>query len=68
MPRLTTESGASPAGADAGRRSGKRDRLLAAVYYYFKTKDDIIAAVLDAHIKASEQEIGSLERHRTPAA
>jgi TetR/AcrR family transcriptional regulator, transcriptional repressor for nem operon len=38
------------------------------VYYYFKTKDDIIAAVVDAHIKAIAQEIGSLERHRTPAA
>jgi TetR/AcrR family transcriptional regulator, transcriptional repressor for nem operon len=38
------------------------------VYYYFKTKDDIIAAVIDAHIKAIEQEIGSLDRHRTPAA
>jgi AcrR family transcriptional regulator len=91
-----TDSGSSPAGADAGRRPGKRDRLLAAacelfyehgverttlaeiagqaevplgnVYYYFKTKDDIIAAVVDAHIKAIEQKINSLERYSTPAA
>jgi AcrR family transcriptional regulator len=38
------------------------------VYYYFKTKGDVIAAVVDAHVKAIEQEIGSLERYRTPAA
>jgi AcrR family transcriptional regulator len=91
-----TDSGSSPAGADAGRRPGKRDRLLAAacqlfyqqgaerttlaeiarqaevplgnVYYYFKTKGDIIAAVADAHVKAIEQEIDSLERYRTPAS
>jgi AcrR family transcriptional regulator len=91
-----TDSGSSPAGAEAGRRPGKRDRLLAAacelfyehgverttlaeiagqaevplgnVYYYFKTKDDIIAAVIHAHIKAIEQKIGSLERYSTPAA
>ncbi len=91
-----TDSGSSPAGADAGRRPGKRDRLLAAacqlfyqqgverttlaeiarqaevplgnVYYYFKTKGDIIAAVVDAHVKAIEQEIDSMERYRTPAS
>ena len=91
-----TDSGSSSAGADAGRRPGKRDRLLAAacqlfyeqgvertplaeiasqaevplgnVYYYFKTKGDIIAAVVDAHVKAIEQQIESLERYRTPAS
>src|SRR5262245_28787942 len=38
------------------------------VYYYYKTKDDIIAAVVDAQVHTIEQTIASLERHRSPAA
>jgi TetR/AcrR family transcriptional regulator, transcriptional repressor for nem operon len=39
------------------------------VYYYFKTKDDIIAAVIDSHASDIRAKIASLERqHRTPRA
>ncbi len=37
------------------------------VYYYFKTKDEIIAAVLDGHAGRIETALAALERrHRTP--
>ncbi len=39
------------------------------VYYYFKTKDEIIAAVIDSRVDGIRAEIASLERrHRTPKA
>jgi AcrR family transcriptional regulator len=39
------------------------------VYYYFKTKDDIIGAVVRAHGEGLESTLGDLERrHRTPEA
>src|SRR3954471_13214863 len=39
------------------------------VYYYFKTKDDIIAAVVRAHGEGLESTLGDLERrHRGPEA
>jgi AcrR family transcriptional regulator len=39
------------------------------VYYYFKTKDDIVAAVVHAHVAGIESTIGGLERrHRSPKA
>jgi AcrR family transcriptional regulator len=39
------------------------------VYYYFKTKDDIIAAVVDSHRGDVETAIAAIdEHHRTPAA
>jgi TetR/AcrR family transcriptional repressor of nem operon len=79
----------------AGRRPGKRERLVAAasqllhqqgiekttlveiaqsadvpagnVYYYYKTKDEIITAVIDAHIRRVEETLASIDaRHRTP--
>jgi AcrR family transcriptional regulator len=93
-----TEAGTErPAETTAGRRPGKRERLLAAavellhqegverttladiahraevpaggVYYYFKTKDDVVAAVVQAHaqnVRASLERIES--RHRSPKA
>jgi AcrR family transcriptional regulator len=44
------------------------DVPLGNVYYYFKTKDDIIAAVVDTQVGFIEQTIASLERHRSPTA
>jgi AcrR family transcriptional regulator len=39
------------------------------VYYYFKTKDDIIGAVVRAHADGLESTLGELERrHRSPKA
>ena len=38
------------------------------VYYYFKTKDDLVAAVIDAHAAEIRTRLGALERHRTPKA
>jgi TetR/AcrR family transcriptional regulator, transcriptional repressor for nem operon len=38
------------------------------VYYYFKTKDDLIDAAIDAHVTEIESMLASLERHRTPRA
>ena len=38
------------------------------VYYYFKTKDEIVNAVLDCHTSDIRAMLASLERHRTPQA
>lgn len=39
------------------------------VYYYFKTKDEIVAAVIDAHLEDIERMIAAVEeRHRAPRA
>lgn len=39
------------------------------VYYYFKTKDDIIAAVVEARVRQIESAIAALDRrHRSPKA
>jgi AcrR family transcriptional regulator len=38
------------------------------VYYYFKTKDELIAAVIEAHAEDARGRLASLERHRTPKA
>jgi TetR/AcrR family transcriptional regulator, transcriptional repressor for nem operon len=79
----------------AGRRPGKRERLIAAamqlvhqqgierttladiakaadvpvgnVYYYFKTKDEVIAAVIEAHAQQTRTILASIDtRHRSP--
>jgi len=45
------------------------DVPLGNVYYYFKTKDDIVAAVVHAHVHQSELATAELElRHRSPRA
>jgi TetR/AcrR family transcriptional regulator, transcriptional repressor for nem operon len=37
------------------------------VYYYFKTKDDIIAAVIEAHVQQSKAALASIgSTHRSP--
>ena len=38
------------------------------VYYYFKTKDELVAAAIDGHAQDVRAMLGSLERHRTPQA
>ena len=81
--------------AAAGRRPGKRERLVAAatqllhqqgaerttladiakvadvpvgnVYYYFKTKDDVIAAVIEAHAQQITTTLAFIDaHHRSP--
>src|SRR5262245_58880832 len=38
------------------------------VYYYFKTKDDLVEAAIDAHADEIQSTLARFERHRTPAA
>jgi TetR/AcrR family transcriptional regulator, transcriptional repressor for nem operon len=38
------------------------------VYYYFKTKDDLVAAAIDGHARDVQAALRSLEGHRTPQA
>src|SRR5919204_5315695 len=38
------------------------------VYYYFKTKDELVAAAIDRHAQDIRALLSSLERHRTPQA
>ena len=38
------------------------------VYYYFKTKDELVEAVVDRHVRELRAMLASLERHRTPQA
>ena len=38
------------------------------VYYYFKTKDELVAAAIDGHGQDVHAVLRSLERHRTPQA
>ena len=38
------------------------------VYYYFKTKDELIAAAIDAHAQDIRETLRSLDHHRTPKA
>jgi TetR/AcrR family transcriptional regulator, transcriptional repressor for nem operon len=38
------------------------------VYYYFKTKDELIEAAIDAHADHIQTVLGGFERHGTPGA
>jgi TetR/AcrR family transcriptional regulator, transcriptional repressor for nem operon len=38
------------------------------VYYYFKTKDELIAAVIDSYVQEARVLLERLERHRSPQA
>jgi hypothetical protein len=56
-----------------GRGSGKRERLVEGAQgswnvYYFKTKDQLVEATLEAHADAMREMLRSAERHRTPRA
>jgi AcrR family transcriptional regulator len=38
------------------------------VYYYFKTKDELVQAAIDAHAQDIQTLLASFDRHRTPKA
>ncbi len=38
------------------------------VFYYFKTKDELVAAAVQRHAEAIQAMLASLERHRSPQA
>jgi TetR/AcrR family transcriptional repressor of nem operon len=38
------------------------------VYYYFKTKDQLVEAVIEAHARAIREVLDSFDSHRTPKA
>jgi TetR/AcrR family transcriptional regulator, transcriptional repressor for nem operon len=38
------------------------------VYYYFKTKDELVDAVIASHAEEINARLGALEHHRTPKA
>ena len=38
------------------------------VYYYYKTKDELVVAAIDSHARDVDAMLDSLERHRTPQA
>jgi AcrR family transcriptional regulator len=38
------------------------------IYYYFKTKDELVEAAMASHLDDINAMLGSLERHRTPQA
>jgi AcrR family transcriptional regulator len=38
------------------------------VYYYFKTKDDLVAAAIDGQARDVQAQLRLLDRHRTPQA
>jgi AcrR family transcriptional regulator len=38
------------------------------VYYYFKTKDELVAAAIDAHAEDIQRTLASFDHHRTPKA
>ena len=38
------------------------------VYYYFKTKDELVEAAIDAHAREIRAALAGFERHRTPQA
>jgi AcrR family transcriptional regulator len=48
--------------------AGAADVPVGNVYYYFKTKDDLLAAAIDAHAADVRAALASLGRHRTPRA
>ena len=38
------------------------------VYYYFKTKDELVQAAIDAQAQSIDTKLASLDRHRSPKA
>ena len=46
--------------------AGRADVPLGNVYYYFKTKDELVEAVIAAHAQLVAATLTGLERHRTP--
>ena len=48
--------------------AGAADVPVGNVYYYFKTKDDLVQAVIAAHAGEIGARLAALEHHRTPKA
>jgi TetR/AcrR family transcriptional regulator, transcriptional repressor for nem operon len=48
--------------------SAAADVPLGNVYYYFKTKDELVKAAVDAQVDAIEETISSLDQIRSPAS
>jgi TetR/AcrR family transcriptional regulator, transcriptional repressor for nem operon len=48
--------------------SGAADVPLGNVYYYFKTKDELVKAAVDAQVHDIEETIGLLDQLRSPAS
>jgi AcrR family transcriptional regulator len=48
--------------------AGRADVPLGNVYYYFKTKDDLVGAVLDSYQAEAAALLHAFERHRSPRA
>jgi TetR/AcrR family transcriptional repressor of nem operon len=48
--------------------ASRADVPLGNIYYYFKTKDQLVEAALEAHTHAAREMLRSAERHRTPRA
>ena len=46
----------------------RADVPLGNVYYYFKTKDELVGAVLESYTQEAAQLLEQLERHRSPKA
>ena len=46
----------------------RADVPLGNVYYYFKTKDELVGAVLESYTQEAAELLKELERHRTPKA
>ena len=46
----------------------RADVPLGNVYYYFKTKDELVGAVLESYTQEAAQLLEALERHRSPKA
>jgi TetR/AcrR family transcriptional regulator, transcriptional repressor for nem operon len=51
--------------ADIAKRA---DVPVGNIYYYFKTKDDLVGAVIDAYSVDLQARLSALDRHRTPKA
>jgi AcrR family transcriptional regulator len=48
--------------------AGAADVPVGNVYYYFKTKDDLVQAAIAAHAEEIVSTLAELDRHRTPRA
>lgn len=54
------------AGTTLAKIAETADVPIGNVYYYFKTKDDLLRAVVDTHLDSVEQMLASAEAHEQP--
>ena len=48
--------------------AGAADVPVGNVYYYFKTKDELVEAAIEAHAEEITARLAALDKHRTPKA